>query len=177
MRIVIPNDWNDAFARSPLLAELLRRGTVSVHKGPGPEQEAALAEAEVVVGIRERTWFLADRLAKMPNLKMIAQIGGTEAPHIDVGVATQRGVLLCHTAGLAPASNVPKDALNTMAELAIGMMIAAQRQFTEQDRVIRAGGGGPTSPVRRWPARRWASWAWVGLGVTSPAPDGCSACG
>jgi len=140
MRIVIPNDWNDAFATSPLLDELRSRGDVAVRKGPGPAQEAALAEAEVVVGIRERTWFLADRLAKMPNLKMIAQIGAADNPHIDVGVATQRGVLLCHTAGLAPASTLPKDALNSMAELAIGMMIAAQRQFSEQERVIRAGG-------------------------------------
>lgn len=140
MRIVIPNDWNDAFAASPLVAELRKRGEVSVHKGPSAEQEAALAAAEVVVGIRERTWFLADRIAKMPNLKLIAQIGGTDNPHIDVPVATQRGVLVCHTTGLAPASSVPKDALNTMAELAIGMMIAAQRQFAEQDRVLKAGG-------------------------------------
>lgn len=140
MRIVIPNDWNDAFAQSPLMETLRQRGQLSIHKGPGPEQEAALAAAEVVVGIRERTWFLADRLAKMPQLRLIAQIGGADNPHIDVDVATQRGVLLCHTAGLAPASNVPRDALNSIAELAIGMMIAAQRHFAQQDRVIKQGG-------------------------------------
>lgn len=139
MHIVVPNDWNDAFALSPEMDSLRLRGKVSIHKLPGPDMERSLADAEIVVGVRERTRFEADRLGKMPKLKLIAQIGGRETPHIDARFATSRGVLISHTtsgADLRAASGAPGG----MVELTVGMMIAALREFSQQDRAIHAGG-------------------------------------
>ena len=48
---------------------------------------AALAAADVAVGIRERTWYTRQQLERMPNLKAIAQISGMEVPHIDLAAA------------------------------------------------------------------------------------------
>ena len=138
MHIVIPNDWNDAFATSPEVDPLRRRASVAIHRMPGPEQDKALTEAEIVVGIRERTRFGADMLARMPKLKLIAQIGGMDNPHIDMKAATVRGVLVCHTSGVG--SRAPSNAPGGMVELTIGMMIAALRQFAQQDRTIRGDG-------------------------------------
>lgn len=138
MHIVIPNDWNDAFATSPEMGQLRRRATVAVHKLPWSEQDKALAGADIVVGVRERTRFDADRLARMPKLKLIAQIGGIDNPHIDLEVATERGVLVCHTS--AGGSRAASTSPGGMVELTIGMMIAALRQFPQQDRTIHAGG-------------------------------------
>ena len=136
MHVVIPNDWNDAFAKSADVAKLRERATVTVCKLPGPEQDRALADADIVVGVRERTRFEADLLPKMPKLKLIAQIGGMENPHIDVPLATDQGVLICHTT----VASRPSSAPGGMVELTIGMIIAALRQFPMQDRIIHNGG-------------------------------------
>ena len=138
MHIVIPNDWNDAFATSPKMDRLSRRAIVTIHKLPGPEQDKAIEDANIVVGVRERTWFGAAMLARMPKVKLIAQIGGVDNPHIDLAAATARGVLVCHTS--ASPSRTTSNAPGGMVELTIGMMIAALRQFPQQDRTIRAGG-------------------------------------
>ncbi len=142
MKIVIPNDWNDAFAQSPLVAELRKRAEVEVCKLPGPAMDAALATADITVGIRERTRFEAPRLSAMPKLKLIAQIGGTDNPHIDVPLATRQGVLVCHTSGAGSGARTATGAGSPggMVELTVGMMIAALRQFAQHDAVIRAGG-------------------------------------
>ena len=138
MHVVIPNDWNDTFAASEDVAALRKRATVDVVKLPGPELDAALEEAEVTVGIRERTRFDAALLNRMPKLKLIAQIGGTDTPHIDLAAATKNGVLVCHTTGMV--SRPPSSAPGGMVELVIGMIIGALREFAQQDRIIHAGG-------------------------------------
>ncbi len=137
MNIVVPNDWNDAFKNHPDMQKLKERGTVSFFKQPGPEMNRALTEADITVGIRERTRFEADRLAKMPKLKLIAQIGGNDVPHIDLSTCNKQGVLVCHTAG---AGGRGTQWPGGMVELTIGMMIAAIRQFHVHDSVIHAGG-------------------------------------
>ena len=86
MHIVIPNDWNDAFAASPEMDQLRQRATVAIHKLPGVEQDRALEQAEIVAGVRERTRFDAARLARMPKLKLIAQIGERDTPPNPCGV-------------------------------------------------------------------------------------------
>ena len=103
MHIVIPNDWNNAFARGAAVDELRKRATVTITRMPGPEQDAALAAADVAVGIRERTWYTRQQLERMPNLKAIAQISGMEVPHIDLAAAAERGVLVCHNQFSGPS--------------------------------------------------------------------------
>lgn len=136
MHVVIPNDWNGAFDASPDVARLRARAEVSVYRAP-PSSLQELADqlrlADVVVGIRERTRFPADLLAQLPQLKLIAQVGGQETPHVDVAEATRRGVLISFSGG-APRPFDP------VVELTIGMLIALFSQLQVQDRTMRDGG-------------------------------------
>ncbi len=145
MKVVIPDDWNGAFAAAAEVEELRRRADVIVLGHRSGSLAPTLRDAEIVVGIRERTKFDARQLADMPRLKLIAQIGGQETPHIDVAAATRQGVLVCYS-GMTPGPG----GTASMTEVTIGMMIAALRQFTEQDRIMHAGGWpGPTGKQLR----------------------------
>lgn len=133
MRIVIPDDWNAAYESATQLDALRSRAEVVIVGQRSPAMFQALRDADIVVGLRERTKFDANQLAQMPKLKLICQLGGKEVPHIDLPTATERGVLVCSTSGMgaSPAS---------MVELTIGVIIAALRQFPQQDRVLHEGG-------------------------------------
>src|SRR5438477_4359018 len=133
MRIVIPDDWNGAYEAASELDALRQRAEVVVVGERSAATFEALREADIAVGVRERTRYDAKQLADMPKLKMICQLGGKEVPHIDLQSANSRGVLVCSTSGMG-ASPV------SMVELTIGMMISAMRQFPQQDRVLHDGG-------------------------------------
>lgn len=132
MRVVVLDDWNDAYAAAEPIARLRQRAEVVIYTDRAPSRSATLerlAGADVVVANRERTRFDADLLNALPSLKLIAQTGDG-IPHIDLATATANGVLVSVTPGGSTAS---------MAELTIGMMIAVMRRFAEQDRALRAG--------------------------------------
>lgn len=153
MRVVIPDDWNGAFDISSEVAELRKRAEVVVVRERSPRLWDELRQAEIAVGQRERTRFSAEQLAEMPRLRMIAQIGGPDVPHIDVPAATARGVLVCCSMGapvVAPTEVAGRTAGGnaSMIEVTIGMIIAALRQFGQQDRSLHAGAWpGPTGRV------------------------------
>jgi len=97
-----------------------------------PDAEARIAE----VGARVRaiatsghagaSGALIDRL---PNLEIIACFGvGVDA--IDLQAAARRGI---------PVTNTPGVLTDGVAELAIGLMLAAGRRIAEGDRFVRAG--------------------------------------
>jgi phosphoglycerate dehydrogenase-like enzyme len=139
MRIVIPDDWNGAYESAPEIAELRKRAEVVVLHDRSADLAGALREADIAAALRERTKYLAGDLANMPNLKLIASVGGASNAAIDVQAATAQGTLVCYTSGAAGAA--PDVAGNaSMVELTIGMMIAIMRDFAQQDRVIHGGG-------------------------------------
>lgn len=88
-----------------------------------------LQEFDVVVAMRERTPFTAERLASLPNLKLLVTTGMGNAS-IDMDAAREQGVLVCGTAALPSPT----------AELAWGMIIALLRNVAEEDRRMREGG-------------------------------------
>jgi phosphoglycerate dehydrogenase-like enzyme len=88
-----------------------------------------LAEYEVIVAMRERTPFTAERLASLPNLKLLVTTGMGNAS-IDMDAARELGITVCGTGGLPSPT----------AELTWGMIIALQRHLLEEDRGIREGG-------------------------------------
>lgn len=138
MRVVIPNDWNGAFGVSEDIRRLGERAEVSVFQEPAWSQHELLGQlrqADVVVGIRERTRFPEALFAQLPRLKFIAHIGGPDAPHIDIPAATQHGVLISYTSQRgAPGQQDP------VVEIIVGMLISLFAQFQAQDRAIREGG-------------------------------------
>jgi phosphoglycerate dehydrogenase-like enzyme len=89
----------------------------------------ALAEAEVVVAMRERTALPAAILDRLPELKLLITTGSSNAV-LDVAAAQRNGVVVCNTGGkLAPA-----------AELSWGLILALLRKVPVEDARMRAGG-------------------------------------
>ena len=88
-----------------------------------------LAGFEVIVAMRERTPFTAERLASLPDLKLLVTTGMANAA-IDLDAARELGITVCGTGSLPSPT----------AELTWGLIIALQRNLLEEDLRIREGG-------------------------------------
>jgi phosphoglycerate dehydrogenase-like enzyme len=84
---------------------------------------------EIVCLMRERTEFPRALIEQLPNLKLIVTAGPKNAA-IDVGAATDHGVLVCGTRSPAHAT----------AELAFGLIIALARGIVPQANSVANGG-------------------------------------
>ena len=91
----------------------------------------------------------AELIAQLPKLEIISVMGvGYDA--IDVAAAKARGAVVTHTPGVLN---------DDVADLAIGLMLAAARQLPAADRYVRAGSW-PNAPM---PLARKMSGARLGL--------------
>jgi D-3-phosphoglycerate dehydrogenase len=88
----------------------------------------ALADADALL-IRSGTRVDAAALAAAPRLRVVAR-AGVGLDNVDVEAATAAGVLVAN----APLSNVL-----SVAELTVGLVIAAARRFVPADAALRAG--------------------------------------
>jgi phosphoglycerate dehydrogenase-like enzyme len=88
-----------------------------------------LAGFEVVVAMRERTPFTAERLASLTDLRLLVTTGMGNAA-IDMDAARGLGITVCGTGSLPSPT----------AELTWGLIIALQRNLLEEDRRMREGG-------------------------------------
>jgi len=93
-----------------------------------------LREFEIVTCVRERTPFGRDLLTRLPNLRLLVTTGMRNAA-IDLEAATDRGVLVCGTAG-GPES--------PPAELTWGLILALVRHIPREDAATRLGRWGTT---------------------------------
>jgi D-3-phosphoglycerate dehydrogenase len=89
-----------------------------------------LADAEVLVLIRERTAIRAPLLERLPKLRLISQ--RSVYPHIDIDACTRRGVIVSSSQHL----DTPSYAT---AELTWGLVIAAMRRIPQQMSALKAG--------------------------------------
>jgi phosphoglycerate dehydrogenase-like enzyme len=89
---------------------------------------ARLADFEAVVAMRERTAFPRALLERLPRLKLLVTTGMRNAS-IDVAAATERGIVVCGTAGLPYPT----------AELTWGLILALMRRIPVEDRATREG--------------------------------------
>jgi len=92
------------------------------------ELVAALAEAEIVVAMRERTALPAAILDRLPGLKLLITTGMANVA-IDVAAAKRNGIIVCGTGMHGPAT----------AELSWALILALRKIPTE-DAGMRAGG-------------------------------------
>jgi phosphoglycerate dehydrogenase-like enzyme len=90
---------------------------------------AALEPFAVVVAMRERTPFTRERLARLPNLRLLVTTGRANAS-IDVAAASSLGVVVCGTEGVAAATY----------ELTWALILAVTRGVVAEDRAVREGG-------------------------------------
>ena len=90
---------------------------------------AAVADAEIVVVMRERTPFPARLLARLPRLRLLVTSGMRNAA-LDVAAANGRGVVVCGT----PSSPTPP------VELTWALVLGLARQLVPESVALRAGG-------------------------------------
>jgi phosphoglycerate dehydrogenase-like enzyme len=131
MRIAILDDYQDVALSS---ADWSKLGASEVtpfhgHMSDTSDLVAALRPYDVVVAMRERTYFDAARLSALPSLRLLVTTGMANAS-IDVGFARSRGVTVCGTRGT----------LGATAELTWGLILSLVRHIPSEDRRMRAGG-------------------------------------
>ncbi len=83
---------------------------------------------EIVCLMRERTPFRRELMENLPNLRLLMTSGMANAA-IDLAAATDQGVLVCGTGGVASAT----------AELTWGLILALLRSIPLEDRAVREG--------------------------------------
>jgi D-3-phosphoglycerate dehydrogenase len=131
MRIVIPDDYQDAVRHLDCFAKL-RDHDVTIYNDTVKDVDA-LAErfrgADALVLIRERTAIDDELLSRLPQLKLISQTG-KGATHIDVDACKRRGVTVAVGTGSPYAP----------AELTWALVLAAMRRIPQEVANLRAGG-------------------------------------
>jgi D-3-phosphoglycerate dehydrogenase len=130
MKIAIIDDYQDA-ARHLECMHLLHGHEVRVfsNSARGAGQLAIrLAPFEALVLIRERTALPRALLARLPNLKLIAQTGKV-AGHIDVSAASELGIAIAEGVGSPVAP----------AELTWALIMAASRKIVPYANNLRDG--------------------------------------
>lgn len=134
VQIVIPDDYPPAYggAEQEDLQRLVDYGTVTVHITRYADREeffARIASAEVIINIRAYSIFDEEALSHAPNLKLIS-ILGTGTDNVDLVAAAKRGIAVTNTPGVGAPS---------VAELALGLILAIARAIPLSDRRLREG--------------------------------------
>ena len=133
VRVLVLDDYQDAARRLAPWADLA--GVVDVDLDvrtnhlDADELRVALAPADVVVAMRERTPLPREMLAQAPNLKLVVTTGMANAA-IDIDACHQRGIEVRGTSGLRTST----------AELTWALILALSRHVCAEDRAVRRGG-------------------------------------
>lgn len=139
MKVAVLDDYQHAFEGSLAIERLREKAEVRIFTEKFATEEAlirALRGSEAINPIRERTHFPARLLKALPKLEIIAQTGN-HAYHIDMGAATEAGIVIT----LAPGGN-------SVTELTFGFMIAVMRRIPQSDAAMRRGGVASSPGVR-----------------------------
>lgn len=128
MRVAILDDYQDVARRFADWSGL----DVTVfndHVAGDDALVARLEPFEAIVAMRERTPFTAERLARLPRLRLLITTGAGNAS-FDMEAARSRGITVCATGYF----NAPT------AELTWGLILAVTRHIPQEDAAVRAGG-------------------------------------
>ncbi|MEM8869280.1 MAG: 2-hydroxyacid dehydrogenase [Pseudomonadota bacterium] len=99
------------------------------HQTPHEDLDAETAARIRCVAFKGHSLFTAEMMADMPNLGLIANFGvGYDV--IDVAAASSRGIKVTNTPGVLT---------DDVADLAVGMLIAATRRLLPADAWVRSG--------------------------------------
>lgn len=132
MRVAILDDYQNValsyadWGRLPASAEIT---VFSEHIADTDALVAALERYDVVVLMRERTPFSADRLARLPKLRLLVTTGMHNAS-VDFAAATEAGITVCGTEGVDSAT----------VEHTWALILSLARHVPAEDARIRAGG-------------------------------------
>ncbi len=129
---VILDDYQDAALGFADWGRLAGEVAVSSVRDVLPDEDAVaarLADAEIVVIMRERTRFPASLLHRLPKLRLLVTSGMANAA-VDLDAARANGVVVCGTAG----------SLRPTVELAWGLILALARRIVPENASLRANG-------------------------------------
>ena len=130
LRVIILDDYPSVALDSAPWSRLGDGARVeAVHEHlVGPALLDRIAEADVLVVMRERTALPADLLARLPRLKLITTMGAENAA-IDVAAAAELGITVAGFVQNSPAT----------AELSWALTMAVARDLRGNDADVRAG--------------------------------------
>src|SRR5580704_17009542 len=131
MRVAILDDYQQVSLASTDWSAVRSLAEIDVFTKPIAQTEelvSALEPYDVIVAMRERTYFDDKRLSQLPELRLLVTTGMSNAS-IDLAAAAAHGVTVCGTG----------TAGNAMPELTLGMIIALLRNFAAEDAAVRAG--------------------------------------
>lgn len=131
-RVTVLDDYQDAarrFGPWDRLGDGVELTVLRQHLDDDDALVAALAGAEVVVVMRERTPFPRSRLERLPDLRLLVTTGSVNSA-VDVAAAGERGVTVCGTRITQPPT----------AELTWALVLAVTRRICAEDAAVRAGG-------------------------------------
>jgi phosphoglycerate dehydrogenase-like enzyme len=132
MRVAILDDYQQvalASADWSAVRELAEIHVFAQHIARTEALVSALEPYDVIVAMRERTEFDAERLNQLPRLRLLVSTGMANAA-IDLAAAAARGVTVCGTGGSASST----------AELTWGLILALVRHIPEEDRRMKMAG-------------------------------------
>ncbi len=133
MRVAILDDYQQVSLASADWSAVRSLAEIDVFAQHIARTEAlvsALEPYDVVVAMRERTYFDAPRLGQLPRLRLLVTTGMSNTS-IDLAAAAARGVTVCGTGGIGSAT----------AELTWGLILALVRHIPEEDRRMKVAGG------------------------------------
>ena len=132
-RIAVLDDWQDVAKSSADWSPLMARAEVHFFREPFASEDAAaraLADFDIVLCTRERTPFPRSLVSLLPRLKMFG-LTGARAALIDIAGMIERGITVCYTGG--------GPSVQSTAELALALMLAAARRIPQSDAAVRGG--------------------------------------
>ncbi len=131
-KIVVLDDYEDSLRKTADWAPVEALADVTVHteRLEGDALLAAVAEADAIVVVRDRTPFKADLLAKLPRLKLFV-FTGLRNTQLDYGVLASRGI---------PVANTPHgSSKGATAEVAWALILAAAKRLEDYLGLVRRG--------------------------------------
>ena len=138
--IVVLDDYERALRRLADWSEIDRLAEVRLYheRLRGDVLHAALAQADALVLMRDRTPLAAELIARLPKLRLVV-FTGTRNTALDAVALAARGIPVCHTEW-GPS----KD---TTCELTWALILAATRRLEAHLRLMRAGDWRDTGPL------------------------------
>jgi len=144
-RIVVLDDYEQAMRRLADWSTVDGRADVTVHheKLRGEALHAAIAEADAIAVVRDRTPFKADLLARLPKLRYLVFTGARNT-QLDAAAFAARGI---------PVSHTEKDpGKDSTCEHTWALILAAARRLEANMALVREGrwrDGGPLATILR----------------------------
>jgi len=139
-RIVVLDDYERALRRLADWTEIDRLADVEIHHDPlrGNTLYDALAGADAIVLVRDRTPLRADLIERLPKLRYVIFTGARNTA-LDAAALAARGIPVSHTEW-GPSKE-------STCELTWGLILAASKRLEAKFGVMRGGGWRDDQPL------------------------------